>query len=242
MGSYLSGVINPLLSIVAIILLWLTYKSQKAELHATQVISKKQSDTLERQQFESTFFNLLEQLQSIVSSMVHENKRYGEGRLYLRNFIILFKGKLLDSLKKNGNDKEYMTQQMINEYTSLFESQSHNLGHYFRFIHNIIKYTLVEIGIKNKEEVNKYLGILQSMLSNDEMWIIFMNCHSKYSLDQTGQPKFKNWIDEYGLLENMTVKYFERTTLLDSFPNTKFRFRTLVQNSEEENNDEIHTA
>src|SRR5688572_13144968 len=59
LGDFVGGITAPFLSSVAILLIYLTYVSQKEELRLTRAIMEKQTETLNKQQFETTFFNLL---------------------------------------------------------------------------------------------------------------------------------------------------------------------------------------
>ena len=61
-GQFIGGFIGTIFTFAATILIWLTYKTQKEELSQTVEIAKKQSWTLKIQQFENTYFNLLENL------------------------------------------------------------------------------------------------------------------------------------------------------------------------------------
>jgi hypothetical protein len=69
LGEFIGGVTTPFLSIAAFILLFMTYKSQKEELKESQEILRNQSELMNKQQFETTFFNLINLHNQIVNQM-----------------------------------------------------------------------------------------------------------------------------------------------------------------------------
>lgn len=59
-GDFVGGTLNPLLSFLALMILLRTFSMQKEELKDTKEILKTQSQTQIKQQFESTFFCVVE--------------------------------------------------------------------------------------------------------------------------------------------------------------------------------------
>lgn len=68
-GTFVVGLVGSLFSAAAIVLVYQTYKSQKEELNETREELKKQNESLCKQNFESTFFNLLNLKNNIVSHL-----------------------------------------------------------------------------------------------------------------------------------------------------------------------------
>jgi hypothetical protein len=55
-----------------------------------------------------------------------------------------------------------------------------------------------------RQDVFKYMQLLQAQLSNDEMGLIFYNAaFSKHGKTKSGKLRFKKWIDDHNLLENI---------------------------------------
>ena len=69
LGDFVGGITAPFLSMSAFLLLYLTYKSQKAELFETRKTLTEQNATLKKDQFEKTFFSLLNLHHEIISAM-----------------------------------------------------------------------------------------------------------------------------------------------------------------------------
>jgi hypothetical protein len=253
---------NSILLLTSILVLLYVYKVQNKILAKSAAFAEEQLLALKKQKFESTFFEMLARIDSIVNNMVQlREKKTGKmdisGRVFLKSFVedflINFSGghkipsheKIISeephySIPGSG-DYEYWKKEIINTYIVFFNSESSNLGHYFRYIHNIIKYVLSELGHgknvemsnENQKEIRKYLGILQAQLSNDELAIIFYNCLSPYCLNQEGRPQFKEWVDEFQILENIGERFVVLPQLLCEFPNTVFWCKDKFEKSNE---------
>lgn len=165
LGSFIAGVTAPCISIAAFILLYLTYKSQKRELEATQKVLEKQDSTLRKQQFESTFFHLLESHKKLVENIGTPKDK---GIQYFRKIHYdlkddykftkeYFDNENVDNLINRSSKNKYLTRERINEliesykqgdnvvvakftYQYLFQNNHLYLGHYFRHLYHILKF------------------------------------------------------------------------------------------------------
>jgi len=100
----------------------------------------------------------------------------------------MLNGKTMQLLSSNDLEK-------INEgYLSIYQSYQNELGHYFRYLYNIMKF----IDRSPMEDKRFYSNLLRAQLSNYELVLLFYNCLSVY-----GRDKFKLLVEEYGLLKNM---------------------------------------
>lgn len=207
----------------------------RGELKGQKEQLKLQNQTTKIQQFEFTYFNMLKNLQNILDSMVADTdvmiNREQKGREYLRHIS----NELTRMFKKDSafqaqltmviDDEKELAEQIriksMEVYESFFENTSYNLGHYFRYIHNIMKYVRQQIDDYDKQKL--YLSYLQAQLSNDEMYFILVNSLSKFSKNKEGKPLFREWLDDYQLLENIDGKLIiDKSILKVFFPNTDF--------------------
>ena len=69
LGDFIGGITAPFLSIFALLLLYWTYHSQKQELLETRKILNDQNFLITKQQFETTFFNMLNFHQQIIDAI-----------------------------------------------------------------------------------------------------------------------------------------------------------------------------
>ncbi len=221
LGDFIGGITAPFLALSAFILLFLTYRTQKIELHENRMILQKQNETFKKQQFETTFFNMLNLHHQIVNSMdvvkikqtqlllSKEKKRY---TIKSRDcFVIFYKGlKDIYSATKTKH-KDHSELDIVNDsYRRYYQRHQYDLGHYFRNLYHIIKF------IDQSEIINKgsYTSLVRAQLSSHELLLLFYNCLSNY-----GQ-KFKPLIETYHLLKNMPdrellhknhVSYYDKT-------------------------------
>lgn len=211
LGAFIAGLTTPFLSISAFILLYLTYKSQKQELAASKQILKSQSKTLKKQQFETTFFNMLNlhhsivnntdvkvsvaRLQSIVRNRDQSvSPEIRNGRDCFTYFYERFDNYYRD--EKNSRDTSTLNSELsiIQESYDEFYSQFQlDLGHYFRNLYHIVKF-VHRSGISNKQE---YISLLRAQLSSHELLLLFYN-----GLSYNG-TKFKPLIEQYHFLKSM---------------------------------------
>lgn len=210
-GDYIGGTVGTIVGIISIILVYITYTSQVN-------FARKQDAFVKRQQFETTYFSLLEQQQMIRSQLKGKigDTTY-EGVLYLQ----CLKSELADALSELNyiqdeviEDNKVMLKNRVNKlYIDFFLPNVSNLGHYFRHLYHILKYIDETAMVDSK----KYVDLLQSQLNNDELYLLAINGISNY-----GRKKMQPLMDKYGFLENynanndmLTVKllsiFYEQT-------------------------------
>jgi len=208
-GDFIGGTLNPILSFLSLIALLLTialqqkelvyarkdlYRSKKAQ-EATQIILDEQSDTMAKQQFESTFFSLLDQHNKILENLVTNVD------------FPLLKGKIFYETSGLPDASYYLkTQQVI-------------FGSYFKVLYQLLKFVATncpdsKVGntfeIKNIEEtpVSKsekmYSNIIRSFLGLDVTQLLAVNCYCEN--DKDSYWKYKLLIERYALFEHMSVK------------------------------------
>ncbi len=88
------------------------------------------------------------------------------------------------------------------------------VGHYFRTFYNIVKF-IDKSGIEDKQT---YINILRAQLSSSELNLPFYNCLSNY-----GKDKFKPYVEQFGLLENMTLPSLIRQDHQDLYKVSAFK-------------------
>lgn len=193
-GDYVGGTVGTIVGVISIYLVYVTYTSQVK-------FARKQDEAMKRQLFETTYFGLLEQQQMIRSQLKGTvgNEVY-EGILYLQ----VLKSQLSDALSELNYIQDQVTEEnkvmMKNKVNSLymdfFLPNVSNLGHYFRHLYHILKH----IEDSQMPDAKKYADLLQSQLSNDELYLLAINGISNY-----GRKKMLPLMDKYGLLENFNA-------------------------------------
>lgn len=196
----------------------LEFELQREELSETRKVFQLQNETFKKQQFESTFFNLLNLHHQIINSINLTSKmdKYPGFEKYTldlsdaekkekiieittgRDCFVLFGQGFKNTYKSFKKDNPVMAEFDIvrNSYWKYFERHQSDLGHYFRNLYHIFKF------IKNSEEKEKgtYTSLVRAQLSNDELFMLFYNCVS-----DLGNEKFLPLVEEFHLLKNLNT-------------------------------------
>jgi hypothetical protein len=208
LGTFVGGISTPILSVSAFILLYLTYKSQKEELRESRLLLTQQTASIKKQQFENTFFNLLNQHNTIVNSIdivKRERKNIMGGATTKEKYefdIVTIHGrdcfkffyKQLTIDYKNVT-QYYDLERIESAYDGFFQEYQNDVSHYFRFLYNMIKV------VDNSDIADKktYTNIVRAQLSSHELLLLFYNCLTT----GYGRELFKPLIEKYQLLKNM---------------------------------------
>jgi len=169
------------------------------------------------QQFESTFFNMLEHFDSIISQIsINAPNRVATGDP-VKDKQIEINGRsaliqLLNDFIKTAN---VITVEEIhtNDFTDsdcikarwreMYEKNTGILPHYFRYYYTILKFIMTSDLIDDKKI---YTDLLQAKMSSPEMGLIFYNTYYNPSISkQNGAQDLMKWLNDkhIGLLENI---------------------------------------
>lgn len=221
-GDYIGGVLGTLLTLISIIYIYKTYKSQLG-------IAAQQQKLLELQQFETTFFNLLNNQRSILmtsSGRFYDMTKIPYDKIIYKNYQFI--KKVVEELKLRMSDFEYdleylsadniehITERINDYYDNVYKVHCIELGHYFRHLYHLLRY------IQDSKIINpkKYSDIVQAQMSNDELFLIFYNAVSKY-----GNAKTLPLLESFSFLENVRYdefSYFKKHQELN-YPKTNFK-------------------
>lgn len=209
LGDFFGGVLNPIFAFASLILLLLTLKqNQKAlsqnekalllnnkeleltrnELSSSKIALERQATIQEKQNFEGTFFNLVNIHQDLLNSIDLGSDKHGDtrGRDCFKVFYHRFKSTCNVFTEKR---------ELINsKYMNFHEKHQSEIGHYFRSLYNIVKF----IHGSNIEDKQLYMNILRAQLSTYELALLFYN-----SISDIGVKNFKPYIEKYGLLKGV---------------------------------------
>ncbi|NVK19640.1 MAG: putative phage abortive infection protein [Methylocystaceae bacterium] len=216
-GSFLAGVISPL----ALIWFVIAYLMQKDEMVATQHQLEKQAKELKKQNFESTFFSLINSFSNIVNTMsvTVEHEEIIDTNTFTRR-IVLKELKGRDAIRENCREisnlfdpvKNPLTvgevsplpnvQDFESSYNELWNERIANcLGHYYRMMNRIIEFVDGD-GYFHFRAKRKYVVFLRSHLSDDELFLLFMN-----TLTEKGKPMIEYAV-KYNLFDNFSENIF----------------------------------
>lgn len=225
------------------------YRLQRIELEETKRVLRDQSEAFKIQQFESTFFNMLRLLQDIINDLeitVEDNSSTGRDffkaafyslknswnqnnnltsdpnqTIKKQDFIQLLMSKNPHGSINDSSIKEFKLK-TIEVYEDFYSHYHYSLGHYFRFVYNIMKFTINSKLTEDKRY--QYINLIQAQMSSYELSLIFYNALSKH-----GNRMFV-WLEQYGFLENIDNKALLSPIHWKFYPETKFKFIEMMHN------------
>lgn len=193
------------------------FELQRDELKETREVFQTQNKTIKTQQFESTFFslvNLHHQIVNGISHSVQRNKYTGSrhklsdsekqekiqveynGRevfeLYQKYFMDIYSYK---KVNESYTDNNLLLKDSYEEFFSRFHS---HLGHYFRNLYHLFKF-VHNADVENKKQ---YTSLIRAQLSNPELFLLYYNGMSPYG------NKFLPLMKEYDILKNLNKPDF----------------------------------
>jgi hypothetical protein len=215
-GSYLQGTTASFWSLAGLLIIFVAFLAQKQQLMRQEIELKNQEKQFELQQqsiklqnFENSFFQLLNlhnqnvtQMRiSVEKNFVGSNEFDGRGCFkILHNLLHAVYGSRTDEQKADINFTAEFYLRMFNVYQA-------SLGHYFRTLYHVIKFVDESDALKlenadaDKNNRRRYTSLVRAQLSAFELELLFYNGISPYG------EKFKPLIEKYGLLENFNTEH-----------------------------------
>lgn len=228
-GDVMSGTIGILLSLAATLFLFITFKEQRKQFNDTQNFQ-------EVAKFEDTFFNIMSLLSDVRRTTIEGLKNHHiltiEGYYYnFCNFCYMKSNE--NCVLKSYQDKlqcdapqESVISTVRTEvgeiYKDYVDKNEGSIGYFFRYIYNLLKF----IKEQNNKMINKsrYINLLQSQLSDEELCLIFYDAISPYGKNKKGEDMFYNMLEESEMLENISEKILISRSHAKFYPLTKFKF------------------
>lgn len=195
----------------------------KSELEKTKDILENQNKSLEKQQFETTYFQLL-RLLSDVTNQIDLQRIEG-------NVTIITKGKdtfpvFVKRFKETGNylaEALYGSRDFDKKYDEFYKRHNSELGHYFRLLYNILKFIdesrFIDDSKTEIESKRFYSNIIRAQLSDAEVAIIFYN-----GLSSVSKGKMKIYIEKYQLLKYLSDKDLIDVKLKENYENIAYEY------------------
>jgi hypothetical protein len=172
-GSYFGGIVTPFISFVSLLAILKTVSLQQESIKKTEADAKENKDfadeqrkALNLQRFETTFFNMLNQINLIMDSYKTGNK---EGSDYFKGLI----NKLYEHIDKGELKLEEGNQTEIDRYFKAL-SLITDFGNLTKHIYNIIK--LINSAQETIDSTENYFDILFGFLSNSQK-LFFNACY-----------------------------------------------------------------
>jgi len=165
---------------------------QRNELKLTREEFQNQHSTIKRQNFESTFFQMLRLHNDILNGIDLSGRTENTGR----DCFVIFLGRIEGYYTAVEKEKPSASEvEKINlAYAEFWRKTQQDLGHYFRYLYTVFKF------IKESDVANKklYSNIVRAQLSDQELAVLFYNCLYRF-----GVEKFKPLTEEFAIFDNL---------------------------------------
>lgn len=213
-GDFVGGVIGTLLAFAASLLYFIALKEQQKdvrtnqaslnqqieefskqveELERSRMVNQLQLTTMTLQQYESTFYSYFDIYIQVKDRIVNAGKGHS-----LHTVIM----KLKKAIKQDdllGKTSKEAYSYGVEQYCKLFVTSRSDISHYFRTLYRLL--TIADSCPLSNRRFNakmKYVKIIRSQLSDEELLLIYYNCHSAYA------GKSKRLVTEYNLLKHLS--------------------------------------
>ena len=185
------GALNTLFSglafsgvIISIVLQSIELRATRKEMNSQVLQFELQTEAMQKQVFESSFFSMMNLHNTITSNMRNEDK-----------FRKLFFD-LIDIAANTDHYSKGLFNHLNSVYAIFMKNAYSDIGHYLRYIHQIIKF--IDGSKLDKDDKLVYSNILRAQLSNYELVLLFVNC-----LCYNRTDKFKLLVEEYSFFEHI---------------------------------------
>lgn len=214
-GDYVGGVINCAVGVISVVFIYKAYVAQNE-------MNRKQDELLKRQQFESTFFNMLSTQREILNEIsvvdcFNETQKGLKAVALIRCDIEQDLDKELHGSKLLSKEQKLKLKNKVHDvYDEIFKLHASQIGHYFRHLYHILKF--VHEGWKKDNDRKVYYDIAQAQMSTDELYLTAINGISVY-----GRRNLLPLLNRSSFLENLIFDCGDVTVKLIEifYPDTK---------------------
>ena len=227
-GDIMAGTVGILLSFASTLFLFITFKEQRKQFELSEKSHKIAS-------FEDTFFNIMSLLSDVRRTTIESLKNHNINSIeeYYYKFVSYFIG------VKNSSIVEEYFKELASDNTidSVVDAAKHevglcykgyvdetegNIGYFFRYIFNTIRFVKDQDGsIITKQ---RYINLLQSQLSDEELALLFYDAISPYGKNKNGEYVFFDMLEASEMLENISERVLINRSHTKFYPLTKFKF------------------
>ncbi|WP_428032599.1 putative phage abortive infection protein [Ancylobacter sp.] len=210
-GDFIGGTLNPLLTfltfmglLVTIVLQQTELRDTRAELERSATALEKQIHATDRQNFESTFFQMLTLHNTIVNSIdlfysgrkrapgisTPKGARDTKGRDCFSQFFENFKEEYVKTAGHPDRERLQLA------YDAFWQRRQQDLAHYYRYLYNVLRFVHEAKGIEDR---GPYVKLLRAQLSDFELIMLFYTALNKHGIN------YWSYIHEYQLFDNLPV-------------------------------------
>lgn len=228
-GSFLSGLLGPLVALLSFVLLFKTLTEQRQQFTKAS--------------FQTNFYSLLENHRAILNAICDqvegvstEDERGADFFADLAQRIYIdYNGQAIQlgdcKVEPICITAAKGTERLVEIYNYYFHIHQSDLGHYFRNLYHFVRF--IDESDVDDSTKTRHMNILRAQLSNYEMLLLAYNCLHKYG------KKFRRYVDQYELLQNLNFEleldhnYYPRIIdpllLVKEYPHLKKQYQEQTQ-------------
>lgn len=166
-------------------------RATRAELAGSREQMQLQNATLTKQNFESTFFNMLNLHHNIIETVVY-------GQETGRKALSLHYNHYATDRRKQNMEVAKNADELGSFFSGYYHSREGSIGYYLRNLFQIIRY--IDESKNNDDEKRFYLLLLTAQLSRDELLLIFYHGLSILNSRERGL------LERYSFFQNLNKK------------------------------------
>ncbi len=187
-GDFIGGLSGTFFTLVGVLLLFETLALQRKELMQSRKV-------FEKQQFETTYFNLINLYQEIVKSLHLDYTETSSERVHNgKDYFEQLRSQFYDGFHVEELFWKNRKQAKI-KYGEFYTSTKEQTSHYFRTLYRIFR--VISTSNFNEEEKMQYAKIVRAQLSESELFFIHYNAYSEYG------SQFRQLINEFNILKHL---------------------------------------
>jgi hypothetical protein len=199
-GDFFGGFLNPLLTFFTFLAFIYTLSLQRLELQESREQFRRstetaiqQSSAMNAQNYQTAFFQMMISHNDIVNAIRVTDPVKNidvNGRSAFRVFYSAIRRLYREKCKKFPGAAD--SKRIGYSYEYIYRKYQYELGHYFRSLYNTI------IMLESGPDAAKYVRLLRSQISNQELLVIYYNC----AVSPHGE-RLKELAERYQLFNNM---------------------------------------
>jgi hypothetical protein len=187
-GDFVGGLTGTFFSLVGVLLLFENLALQRKEFTESRHV-------FEKQQFETTFFNLIKLYQEVVKSLHFDFSDSFSQRVFIgKEFFEQQRIRFYSDFVIQENFEKSLKQAKI-KYVENYISTKDQTSNYFRTLYRIFRY--ISNSEFSEEEKMHYAKIVRAQLSESELFFIYYNAYTEYG------AKFRDLINEFNILKHL---------------------------------------
>jgi hypothetical protein len=196
-GDFFGGVLNPILTFLTFMGLLITIILQQSELKQSRKEFKGQKESLENQEFDNKFFQMLNLFNMVINNLEYKltHKDNLKGKQVFPKLKELLKDKIKPKTYKLQIDEYEHFKIEFNNFNNNYDV---SFKYYFINLYQILKY--VDKNSINKREAKEYTNIIRAQLSKNELVLLFYNA---IGVIDFSKRKYKKLIEKYSLFEHL---------------------------------------